>query len=244
MSVDALVELTGASPITIRRDLADLEGQGVIKRFHGGATSVGQRGTRTPYALRSLEDSEQKEAFAAVAASLVEDQESVVLDGGTTVDAIARRLRGRPITVLCMALRAAVTLGEHQDTHVIVPGGLVSPDTLVSDCSRSIAALRDMRADVAFLGVAAASSAHGLTTAIWEDAQVKRAIIRSATRRILTATAQKLARTSSFRFADLEDIDDLITTEDIPEPLLDQFREAGVTVHTTKRLAGTSAGPA
>lgn len=233
VTVEALADLTGASTVTIRRDLADLEGRGLLKRVHGGAVGVGSRGTRMPYELRSHEDLEQKLALGALTATLICDQQSIVLDNGTTNDAVARNLAGRRLTVLCMSLRSAVTLGSHPEAQVIVPGGPITPDSLIMSSAASIDAARNMRADVAVLGACAASPAHGLTTTTWDDAQIKRAIMGCATRRILVATGRKLARTSSFRFAGLDDLDDLVTTEDVGAPLLDQFADAGVEIHLT-----------
>lgn len=231
-SVDALVDLTGASPITIRRDLADLDGLGLIKRVHGGAVAVERRGRRSmPYALRATQDLERKEAIAAVAARLIDEDEAVVLDNGTTNDAVARALTGRSLTVLCMSLHAAVALGAHPATQVIVPGGLITADTLSATSAACIEAARGIRADVAVLGAVAATARHGLTTTTWDDAQIKREITRSATRRILLADHEKLTRTASFRFAGLEDLDDLVTTRQSPAELLEEFRDAGVQVH-------------
>lgn len=231
-SVDALVDLTGASPITIRRDLADLDGHGLIKRVHGGAVAVERRGRRSmPYALRATQDLERKEAIAAVAARLIDEDEAVVLDNGTTNDAVARALTGRSLTVLCMSLHAAVALGAHPATQVIVPGGLITADTLSATSAACIEAARGIRADVAVLRAVAATARHGLTTTTWDDAQIKREITRSATRRILLADHEKLTRTASFRFAGLEDLDDLVTTRQSPAELLEEFRDAGVQVH-------------
>lgn len=231
-TVDALVELTGASPITIRRDLADLEGHGLLTRVHGGAVAARRRGMRLmSYGLRASHDVERKEAVAALTAGLIEDYETVVLDNGTTNDAVARALVGRDLTVLSMSLHAAVALGADARARVIVPGGLIAPDTLSAQAAACIDAARGIRADVAVLGAAAASAAHGLTTTTWDDAQIKRAIVASATRRILLADAEKLTRTASFRVAGLEDIDDLVTTADSPPGLLADFRAAGVQVH-------------
>nr|WP_083876037.1 DeoR/GlpR family DNA-binding transcription regulator [Kineosphaera limosa] len=231
-TVDALVALTGASPVTIRRDLADLEGHGLLKRVHGGAVAASRRGMRTQtYAMRANQDVASKESVAALVAGLIEEHETVVLDNGTTNDAVARTLVGRDLTVLCMSLHSAVALGVHPQAQVIVPGGVVVPDTLSATPAACIDAARSIRADVAVLGAAAASASHGLTTTTFDDAQIKGAIVACATHRILLADRAKLTRTASFRFAGLEDIDDLVTTADSPPDLLEEFRAAGVQVH-------------
>ena len=84
-SVDTLVELTGASPATIRRDLTDLEGHGQLRKVHGGAVAVNLRGTPMPYSLRSAENAESKTAIAQLVSRLVTDDMSVIIDNGSTM---------------------------------------------------------------------------------------------------------------------------------------------------------------
>ena len=110
-SVDTLVELTGASPATIRRDLTDLEGHGQLRKVHGGAVAVNLRGTPMPYSLRSAENAESKTALAQLVSRLVTDDMSVIIiDNGSTMVAVAQALQERPITALCLSLRAALPL--------------------------------------------------------------------------------------------------------------------------------------
>lgn len=235
-TVDALADLTGASPVTIRRDLADLEGHGLVRRIHGGAVQTGKRGEPMPHALRVTEDREHKQALAAAVSALIEPNQTVVLDNGTTMIEVAHTLAGRPLTALCLSLHAAVALGSSRETQLIVPGGAVACDTLSSATPAAIAALQDLRADIALLGACAASPAHGLTTTTWDDAQIKRAAVVCSARRILVVTGTKLQRTSSFRFADADDLDDLVTTDDVPDALLQAFRDRGVRTHVASPL--------
>lgn len=231
ISVEALTDLTGASGVTIRRDLADLEGRGLLKRTHGGAVRIHPRGTPMPHHVRAAEEHDLKAAIARVAAGLVENDQSIILDNGTTTVAVAQQLHGRPLTALCLSLHTAVVLGTDPACQVVVPGGPLLPDTLAAGSAAAIDAIGTIRADVAFIGACAASPAQGLTTTTWDDARIKREMLGASNRVVLLATGSKLTRTSSFRFADLEDIDDLVTTPDAPAPLLDGFRAAGVAVH-------------
>lgn len=237
VSVDALARLTGASAITIRRDLADLEGHGLLRRVHGGALAVDLRGTPLPYALRATERADDKAAIAGVIGSLVADHSSVILDNGSTMDAVARTLAGRPVTALCMSLRSAVALGDAPGATIVVPGGRVGGESLRCDAATSIAAVADFRADLAIIGACSTNPASGLTVTTHDDAQVKRAILGSSARVVIAVTGDKMNRTSSFRFADLDDIDDLVTTRDAPEQALLEFRAAGVRVHLTDPLS-------
>lgn len=234
MSVEALAELTGASAVTIRRDLTDLEGHGLLRRVHGGAVAVDLRGAPQPYELRAAENAEGKSAIARVVADLVTDRMAVVLDNGSTMVAVAQRLAGRPITAMCMSLRAAVALGDSGDAVIVTPGGPVAPISLRAGDAASLRALDGFRADLAVLGTCAASPSTGLTVTTYEDAQIKRAIIGASARVVLAATGDKLARSSSFRFGALEELDDIVTTPDAPAQPLDEFVAAGVRVHIAR----------
>ena len=231
ISVQALIELTGAAPVTVRRDLTELEGQGLLRRVHGGALAVDLRGRPMPYAVRAAENAPGKAAIAAVLASLISDDMSLVLDNGTTMVAAAEALSGRRLTALCLSLRSAMALADAGSATVLTPGGAVAAESLRYSAASCLTALDSFRADVAIMGTCAATAEHGLTVTTHEDAQVKRAIIASASRVVLAATGDKLARTSSFRFGTLTDLDDVVTTSDAPQSTLDAFADANVTVH-------------
>lgn len=230
VGVGALAELTGASAVTIRRDLAELAERGAIARTHGGATRPAKRGTPMPYAVRLAEDPERKQLLASAAAPLIDDDESVILDNGTTVLAVAHALAGRPLTVLALSLHAAAALASRAGARVIVPGGPVETDSLAFVGATAVAAVQRTYADVAVLGACSASGEHGLTSSTYEDAELKRACIAASRRRILVTTADKLVRTSTFRFGRPGDVTQLVTTRDAPADVLAIFREAGTDI--------------
>ncbi len=231
VSVQSLIELTGVAPITVRRDLAELEGKGMLRRVHGGAVAVDLRGKPMPYAIREAENAEGKAAIASMVASLVDDDMSVIMDNGSTIVAVAHALKDRSITALCLSLRSALALGDAGVATVGTPGGTVAAESLRYSGVSCLAALDSFRADVAIIGACGLTAEYGLTVTTHEDAQVKRAAISAATRVVLAATGDKLSRTSSFRFGTLADIDDVVTTPDAPSFALDAFAEADVRVH-------------
>ncbi|MCW2856779.1 MAG: DeoR family transcriptional regulator [Marmoricola sp.] len=235
MSVDALGTLTGASPITIRRDLAELAEHGLVRRVRGGVTRAEMRGTSLPFSVRFESDRGRKDALAAVAADLVADGESLILDSGTTCYAVARRLAGRPITALALSLHAAAALATRPGAQVVVPGGPVENDALAFTSHAAVAAVHEMNADIAIIGACSALPGHGLASTDYEDAQVKRACLAAASRRVLVTTADKLTRTSTFRFGTPAELTDLVTTTDAPEDLLVSFRVEGVEVHLVEQ---------
>ncbi|WP_193608724.1 DeoR family transcriptional regulator [Nocardioides lijunqiniae] len=230
-SVEALVSLTGASAVTIRRDLTDLESRGLVQRKRGGAVRAPRRGVRTPFTARYETGRAPKQALAAHVATLVADDDSVILDNGTTCFAVAQELVGRPLTVLALSLHAAAVLASRPGPTVLVPGGPVEVDSLAMVGSAALESVTETLADVLILGACSASPAHGLSSSTHEDARIKRAAIAASTRRVLVTTGEKLSQTSTFRFGAISDVTDLVTTSDAPPDLLRWFSDEGVVVH-------------
>lgn len=230
LRVEQLVELTGVSGVTIRRDLAELEAHQALRRIPGGAARTVKDGENVPFVLRMAEDRDAKTRLAAAAAELITDYESVIIDNGTTCHAVAQELAGRPITALCLSIHAAVALGSAPGARVIIPGGPVEPDTLSMMGSQALDAIRNMRADALVLGTCSASVTRGLTSTLYEDALIKQAGIQSSTRRILVTVADKLNRSSNFRFGAPADLTHLVITADAPPDVLTLFHDEGVEV--------------
>jgi DeoR/GlpR family transcriptional regulator of sugar metabolism len=230
LTVAELAELTGVSTVTVRRDLTELASHGALARTHGGARQPFKRGTPMPFSVRMADDRESKAVLGAVAAGLVQDDESVIVDNGTTCFEAARCLAGRPVTALALSLHSAAVLASRPGAYVTVPGGPVETDSLAMTVA-GVAAVRNMRADVAIVGACSASATHGLTSTTFEDAELKRAVLQSAQRVVLVAGADKLRRSSTFRFGGPEDVTDLVTSADAPQELLEIFEDAGVRIH-------------
>src|ERR1700761_5166167 len=226
--IDQLGELTGASAVTIRRDLADLEAHGSLRRTRGGAARAAKFGEDVSYRIRAGEDQQAKARLAEAAAALINDYDSLIIDNGTTCHAVAHELAGRPVTALCLSLHVAAALAAVPGARVIVPGGPVEPDTLALNGSQAVDAVRDLSAATLLLGACSVSASRGLTASSYEDAQLKRASIRASSKRILVTTGAKLDQGSNFRFGDAADLSHLVTTPDADADILAAFEAAGV----------------
>lgn len=229
-SVAALAELTGASTVSIRRDLAELAGQGAIRRIRGGAAPMPRRGADYPFALRQASDIDLKRALAKATAQLIESGESVFIDNGTTALAVAKELAGKSLTAMAVSLHAAAALASKPGNQVIVPGGLIDHDDLAFTSAGAAEAVAAMRFDTAIIGACAANPAAGLTVASWGDAQVKRAALASAQRVVLVSTADKFNQTAAHRFASIAELDIIVTTRPAPPEVTAAAHIADVTV--------------
>src|SRR3954452_211445 len=222
-----LVLSLGVSEDTVRRDLRDLAEQGLLQRVHGGALPAAQP---TGSFTRRLEISRAaKDALADAALPLLEGARVIVLDGGTTSLALARRLPpGFDATVVTNSPPIATALASHPQVEVVLVGGRLLKEAQVAVGAAAVDALRFVRADVCVLGVCSLHPEIGVTTTDHEEASVKRAMVASAGEVIALATADKLRTASPWVVAALTDVDHLVTDGDAD--LTRPFAEAGINV--------------
>jgi DeoR/GlpR family transcriptional regulator of sugar metabolism len=230
ISVAELAALTGASEMTIRRDLEVLADQGVLERFRGGARSLLLRGEGPPYALRVHDGVEAKARIAAEAARLVADGESVVIDSGTTCEEVAKALRGRRITAMPLSLHVANALVGAPGLTLLMPGGQVQDGELTMHGPLAEASLAALRFDTAILGCCGLDAKNGLTAYDLPDAAVKRAAMASARRTIVVTDSSKLTQTALAFVAAASALNAVITDVDAPESEVGALRLAGAAV--------------
>ncbi|MER5865005.1 DeoR/GlpR family DNA-binding transcription regulator [Kitasatospora sp. NPDC002040] len=232
LSVAELAESTGASEMTVRRDLELLAEQGVLERYRGGARSLLLRGEEPPFALRAQDGLDAKRRIAVAVAGLIADGESVVLDSGTTCLEVARVLGGRRLTVMPLSLHAANALtGGAPQLRLLLPGGEPRPGELALTGPLTEASLAALRFDTAVIGCCGLTAADGLTAYDLADAAVKRAAIRSARRVVAVAEAAKLSRTALAFVAPAGAVHAVVTELGAPEPETAALTAAGVAVH-------------
>ena len=131
LSVLELSERTGASPMTIRRDLQVLEQEGALRRVHGGAIGVASRGDLPPYSVREKRETQAKERIGAAATSMIADRETVIVGVGTMTLEVARALRGRQnLTVITSSLHVANVLAKERGCRLMITSGTVTPGDL------------------------------------------------------------------------------------------------------------------
>ena len=217
------------SEATIRQDLERLESEGQITREHGGAflnTVPTQVGTMT---LHHQDNMEQKRRIGAVAADLVKDGETIILDAGTTTTEIALRLVSRKnLTVITNALNIAIILGAVPGNAVHMPGGQFKAPTLSLSGDKSVDYFRSIFAGKLFLATAGVALDAGLTYPSFADLQLKEAMIKAASRVYLVADSTKINKSSFTRLGSLELIHSFVTDSGITEADATAFRSRGI----------------
>lgn len=228
VTVQELAELTGASEMTIRRDLDTLAAHGVLERIRGGARTLLLRGEEPPFALRSQDAVDAKRRIAAEVAALIADGESVLLDSGTTCLEVARLLRERPVTVMPLSLQAIHLLGETPGpATLVVPGGQPRAAEGALTGPLTLASLAALRFDTAVIGCCGLSAADGLTAYDLDDAAAKKAGIASARRTVLAADGGKLGRTAHAHVGPATLLHTLVTDTTAPADEVAALEAAG-----------------
>ncbi|WP_121062371.1 DeoR/GlpR family DNA-binding transcription regulator [Chachezhania antarctica] len=227
-------DLSGAfkvSEATIRQDLERLEREGHITREHGGAflnTTPAQPGSMT---LHHQDNMDRKSKIGNLAAQLVEDGETLILDAGTTTTEVATRLTTRKnLTVITNALNIAVILGSVPGNEVHMPGGQFKAPTLSLSGDKSVDYFRNIFAGKLFLATAGVALDAGLTYPSFADLQLKEAMIEAASHVYLVADSTKINLASFTRLGALELINSFITDDGISDADAKAFESRGIEV--------------
>jgi DeoR family glycerol-3-phosphate regulon repressor len=226
--VNELAELFGATPQTIRRDLALLAEAGEVTRFHGGAALLA--GVEYLDFERRLEiATPEKQAIARAAARLVPDRSTLFLNAGTTTAFAARELGSRMrLTVIVDSVFLANELRGAPMVELIVPPGRVRAADGAILGAEAVEFLRRFRPDLALIGAAAISADGALLDFDLEEAAMVRAMIARARRVILCADSAKFGRGAPVELGRLGDVQTLVTDEGCPDALAELCRAEGV----------------
>jgi DeoR family fructose operon transcriptional repressor len=235
--VEELQKALRASPASIRRDLADLERVGLVKRTHGGAVSPHLAALERPAAEKEDQHRAEKSAIARVAASFVQQGDTIFLDAGSTTRQIALELRRRRgITVVTNALNIAWEL-RSSELEVVLCGGQLRRGTLSQVGPLAEQAIAALHVDKLFLAANGVDIAQGVTTPNLLEAQTKRAMVAHATQVILVADHSKFGRVTFARICGVERLHAVVTDDGLSADLARALEQLGVQIHRAERRA-------
>ena len=219
------------SEVTIRKDLEVLHSHGLLHRTHGGVLPV-KGGALADPTLREKEELHRKEKLriGTTAAGLVKEGQVVVLDSGTTTTCIARMLRNfTNVTIITNAVNIATELAG-ASPEVILTGGVLRKNSFSLVGPIAEETLRQLNADILFLGVDGFDVQYGLSTPNLLEAKVNRAMVDIAKRVIAVCDSSKFGRRSLSLIASTSVIYQVITDPQIPQSDLRALKRAGVEV--------------
>lgn len=227
-SVNDLAETLDVTPETIRRDLTELEKQGLVRRVHGGAIPVRRLGFQPTVDSRNSVRIEEKGRIAERALEEVPLEGAIIIDSGTTTGRLVAMLpHDRQLTVVTNSVQHAIALANRENITVLLLGGRVRGRTLACVDSWAIASLKGITADVAFVGADGISVDRGLTTPDRTEAEIKSAMLAAARRTVVMADNTKFGDEHFAHFGRVEDIDVVITDRGLDVAVAQELEAAG-----------------
>jgi DeoR/GlpR family transcriptional regulator of sugar metabolism len=233
VSVEELSRQLKVSSATVRRDLAQLESLGEVRRVHGGAVGVESRLEEPLFDDKTSIAAREKQRIAQAALKFIKPNDTIFLDGGSTVLELARLVRDRSnLTVVTNSLRAAIELAA-QGPRVILIGGEFRrlSQTLVGPLTRLT--LDEVHVDKAFMGTIGLTVEEGLTTTDPSEAYTKELVMAHARQVFLLADHSKVGKVSFACAGQLGKVQVLITDKQIDRKFASQLRKKGVEVVRT-----------
>jgi DeoR family transcriptional regulator of aga operon len=231
--VEELVDALQVTAVTVRGDLDDLATAGLLTRSRGGALKHDEPAPEYPFSIRDRLHKAEKQRIAGAAAERIQPNQTILLDSGSTTMEIARQIRARkirPLTVITNSLQIATELAGLPDLSIVLPGGILRPNSYSMIGPYAERTLQEMNADQAFLGVDGLDPSYGLCTTDLLGSQVDALMIQIAREVTIVADASKIGRRGLVVIAKTTAIHRLITDRAADRQLIEKIKALGIAV--------------
>ncbi|MGL4189762.1 MAG: DeoR/GlpR family DNA-binding transcription regulator [Sphaerotilus sulfidivorans] len=229
MTVEALAERFGVTLQTVRRDVKLLAEAGLLARFHGGVRLPMSTTENIAYRQRQDLHAEAKQCIARAVAAAVPEGCSLLINLGTTTEAVARELlRHRGLRVITNNLNVAAILADNPDCEVIVAGGVVRHRDRGIVGEAAVDFIGQFRVDIGIIGISGIEPDGTLRDYDYREVKVAQAIIRQSREVWLATDHSKFNRPAMVEMARMQQLDRLFTDAEPPAPYAALLAEAGV----------------
>jgi DeoR/GlpR family transcriptional regulator of sugar metabolism len=229
VDLETLCRELGASESSVRRDLAQLQKAGIVKRVHGGALAVQPRGHLLDYSWQRDRQADEKHRIGERAASLIDNDQTVILDGGSTVASVAEHLVARSLRVITNSIPIVRILRDSRDIDLTLTGGYVFPRleiVLGPLCEHMLAAVA---ADVLVMGIGGVT-ADGFSNNNTLLVGSERKMIEVSRKVIIVADSSKFGRAAMTPLAPLDAADIVVSHVRLAAEQQEMLRAAGIDV--------------
>lgn len=234
--ISELSSILNISKATIRRDLDYLAKEKKIIKTHGGAIIQSTKDYEPPYMIRSLKMMEQKKAIGKLAAFLVPENSLIFIDVGTTLLELAKNLHtDKNISVITNCIPVAQELSKKMFSNLFLLGGKVNCREMSIIGNYPSQLLDNFNIEIGFISVSGVSPEIGFTDFIEEEIEIKKQIIRKASRVIVLADHSKFGRLAHMKIGNLDIADQIITSEGLDEQCRKNIEELGIKVVIAKK---------
>jgi DeoR/GlpR family transcriptional regulator of sugar metabolism len=229
-SLEELSQHVGVSVSTVRRDLTALEAGGSLKRTHGGARTLNPKTDEFIFSARDTHQLSEKEAIGKACAELIQPNQSVIIDAGTTCYHVARHLEDKPLQIITNSLPVANLFAAATRVELVSSGGVIYPrlGVLVGPLAVETFA-KKIHADVAVMG-GGGITLEGITNSHGLLIDIQLAMIRAAHKVIFCLDHTKFCRQSVLPLCGLDSVDTVVTDDQAPRDLVEQLRAKEIEV--------------
>jgi DeoR/GlpR family transcriptional regulator of sugar metabolism len=229
VDMERLKSALEASESTIRRDLAGLENEGVLKRVYGGAMAMQTKDHALDFAWQSRHMAAEKKRIAALAAKLVEENQTIILDGGSTVAAVAHELTGRSLHIITNSLPIAEVFGDSRQIEITLAGGYLYPRLRATVGPLCEQVLSSVRADLLIMGIGGVTeSGFSNSNTLIVGPELK--MIQAARKLIIVTDHTKFGRGSVIHLAPLSEADLVVSDMALSQQYRDMLKAHNVEV--------------
>jgi DeoR/GlpR family transcriptional regulator of sugar metabolism len=215
VSIEELCARFKSSKSSVRRDLIELERKGILRRVHGGAISFQTRDEIMDFSHLSVRCHEEKIRIGKAAAALIEDGQTVILSGGSTVVEAARCLSERPIQIVTNSIPVAQIFWDSKQAEVILTGGYLYPRLGVQLGPICEKMLHSVSADTLIMGIRGITAA-GISDSNSLIVESLRAMIKAVRKVVIVADHTKFGRDALIHVAGLNEIHQIVSDKELP----------------------------
>jgi len=231
VKIGELAERMQVSDETIRRDLKQLESQHLLRRVHGGAISDTNRSKEIDLSSRKSKNLKEKRAIAKMAASFVEDGDSLAIASGTTTLELVKALENKKnLTIITNSIDAAVAAMENESTTVYILGGKVRRNGLSISGTLTNELMSEFRVDKLFFCGGGISVENGITDYHVEESMLTKTMARVSRTKIALMDYSKFALTGMKKICDIQDLDIIVIDGNVPIIEQNELKATGVKV--------------
>lgn len=227
VTVKELAEKIDVSEATLRTDLNQLEEEGLLIRTHGGAVLNEDEEVERSFSVRKMRNIEEKRKIAKKALELIEERQCILLDASSTGLELAKFIRKycKHITVITSGIQTALELKENPDITVILIGGVVTKGSGATEGTLGLSTLDYVNIDTMFTSANGFTVEAGLTDFNLYEVTLKKEMVKKAENVIALIDSSKIGKNSSAVFAEIDDIDVIITDKKVNDQIIEELQK-------------------
>ena len=220
------------SEMTLRRDRRKVEQENRLIRIRGGAMSVNEvrKVSGEEYTKKTVINTDQKRTIARKAAALIEPGCCMFLDGGTTAMYLAKEMSDIPCNIFTNGIAVAMELAQKKNAHIILLGGQLLKENLSTASPAAKAYLENSNFSIAMISASAFTPEHGFSCSSQIEADLLRMVRAKADTLFMMLDSSKIGKVKPYTFAQIEDLDVLITDDMFPDDVKEEFKKKNIVV--------------